>query len=167
MSKLTWDQAVAEALVNQEAQHIDRKNLAAGHAHMAADARAIVPAIDDEVVALRLQANSTVDRRAEQLVVGGGAQRSAQIRSVLVTEAGVQRAGAGNPHPVAGLAKIMRHRRDEAELAAGLIDANVARRAAGVVVEVGQRVVLGETRAEQGQRYILVDASLADVAHLH
>src|ERR1700737_2000670 len=38
---------------------------AAGHAHMAADARAIVPAIDDEVVALRLQADGTVDRDRE------------------------------------------------------------------------------------------------------
>ena len=37
---------------------------AAGHAHMAADARAVVPAIDDEVVALRLQADGAVDRRS-------------------------------------------------------------------------------------------------------
>ena len=43
-----------------------------------------------------------------------------KIGGVLVAEAGVQRAGAGDPHPVAGLAEIMGHRRDEAELAAGL-----------------------------------------------
>src|SRR5713226_4277566 len=44
---------------------------AAGDAHMAADARAVVPAIDDEVVALRLQADGAVDRQADELIVGG------------------------------------------------------------------------------------------------
>ena len=143
------------------------ENSAAGHAHMAADARAVVPAVDDEVVALRLQADGAVDRGSEQVVVGGGPQRFAQIGGILVAEAGMQRAGAGDPHPVAGLAEIMGHRRDEAELAAGLADADVARRTAGVVVEVGQRVLLGEPRAKQRQRHVLVDAAFADVAHRH
>ncbi len=84
-----------------------------------------------------------------------------------MAEAGVQRAGTGDPDPVAGLAEIMGHRRDEAELAAGLADANVARGAAGIVVEVGQGVLLGEAGANQRQRHILVDPSFADVAHRH
>src|SRR5712692_3751794 len=140
---------------------------AAGNAHVPADARAVVPAIDDEVVALRLQADGAVDRSSEHIVVGGGAERLAQIGGILVAETGVQRAGAGDPHPVAGLAEIMGHRRDEAELAAGLADAHVACGAAGVLVEVGQGVLLGKARAEQGQRDVLVDASFADVAHRH
>src|SRR5258707_11716515 len=85
---------------------------AAGDAHVAADARAVVPAIDDEVVALRFQADGAVDRRAEQIVVGGGAERFAQIGGILMAETGVQRAGAGDPHPIAGFAEIMGHRRD-------------------------------------------------------
>ena len=64
-------------------------------------------------------------------------------------------------------AEVVGHRRDEAELAAGLGDADVAGRAAGVVVEVGQRELLGEPRAQQRQRHILVDAAFADVAHRH
>ena len=52
----------------------------------------------------------------------------------------MQRSGAGDAHAVAGFAEIMRHRRDEAELAAGLVHADITRRSAGVVVEIGQRV---------------------------
>jgi hypothetical protein len=48
----------------------------------------------------------------------------------------------------------MRHRSDEAELAAGLADPDVTRRAAGVIVEVGHRVLFGETDAKQRQRGI-------------
>src|SRR3984893_12837574 len=103
---------------------------------MAADAGAVVPAVDDEVVTLRLQTDGAVDRGAEELVVGGGAQRLAQIGGIPVAEAGMQRPGTGDPHPVAGFAEIMGHRRDEAELAAGLADANVTRGAAGALVEV-------------------------------
>ena len=75
--------------------------------------------------------------------------------------------GAGDPHPVTGLAEIMRHRRDEAELAAGLGNADVAGWAAGIVVEVGQRVVLGEAGTQKRQRYILIDPAFTDVAHRH
>src|SRR5258708_34776536 len=122
---------------------------AAGNAHVAADARAVVPAVDDEVVALWLQADGAVDREAEQLIVGGRPQRLAQIGGILVAEAGMQGPGAGDPHPVAGLAEIMGHRRDEAELAVGFADANVARRTAGVIVTVGQRVLLGGPRRHE------------------
>ncbi len=61
----------------------------------------------------------------------------------------------------------MGHRRDEAELAAGLADGNVTRGTAGVIGEVAQRVLFGETRAKQRQRHVLVDPSFADVAHRH
>src|ERR1700759_5222802 len=99
---------------------------------MAADARAVVAAIDDEVVALGLEADGAVDRGAEQFVVAGGAQRLAQGGGGFLSPTNVQRAGAGDPDPVTGLAEIMRHRRDEAELAAGLADAHVAGRAPGI-----------------------------------
>ena len=48
----------------------------------------------------------------------------------------------------------MRHRSDEAELAAGLADPDVTRRAAGIIVEVGHRVLFSETDAKQRQRGI-------------
>src|SRR5258708_28519552 len=118
------------------------KTSAAGDAHVAADARAVVPAIDDEVVALRLQADGAVDRRAEQFIVGGRPQRLAQVGGILVAKAGMQGPGTSDPHPVAGLAEIMGHRRDEAERAAGFADANAARRTARVIVKVGHRVLL-------------------------
>ena len=47
------------------------ENSAAGDAHMAADAGAVVAAIDDEIVALRFGADGAVDRGGEEFVVGG------------------------------------------------------------------------------------------------
>ena len=64
-------------------------------------------------------------------------------------------------------AEIMGHRRDEAEPAAGLLDAHIARRAAGAVVDVLERVALGEPRAHHRQRQILVEPVFADVAERH
>src|SRR4051812_14309106 len=104
---------------------------------MARDARAVMPAVDDEVVALRLQSDGAIDRGRQQIIVGGGSQRFAQIGGILMAEAGMQRAGGGDPYPVTGLAEIMRHRRDEAEFTAGLGNADIAGGAAGIVVEVG------------------------------
>ena len=116
-------------------------NSAAGNAHVPADAGAVVPAIDDEVVAFRLQPDGAIDSGAEKIIVRGCPKRLAQIGGIFMAEAGVQRAGAGNPHAVAGFAEIVGHRRDEAELAAGLADTDVTRRSPGVVVEVGERRV--------------------------
>ena len=64
-------------------------------------------------------------------------------------------------------AEVVRHRRDEAEPAAGLLDAHVARRAAGPVVDVFQREALGQARAHDRQRQILVEPVVADVAERH
>src|SRR5258707_7527799 len=85
---------------------------AAGDAHVAADAGAVVTAIDDEVVALRLQADGAVDRGRKQFVIGGGAPRLSQIRGGLLGQAGVARGRAGDAHPGAGVAGNMRPRRD-------------------------------------------------------
>jgi hypothetical protein len=43
----------------------------AGDAHVAADARAVVPAVDDEVMALGLEPDGAVDGLAEQAIVHG------------------------------------------------------------------------------------------------
>src|SRR5260370_37433660 len=121
----------------------------AGDAHMAAHARPVMAAIDDEVVALGFQADGAVDRCAQEFVVGRGPQRPAQIGGIFLAEAGVQRAGAGDPHPVAGLAEIMGHRRDKAELAAGFADADIAGGAAGIVIEVAAPYLRGKPGPDQ------------------
>ena len=89
------------------------------------------------------------DRGREQVVVGRGPQRLAQIGGILVAEAGVQRAGAGDQYPVTGLAEIMRHRRDEAEPAAGLLDAYVTRRSDDETSNLGLRRSYRFDRAAQ------------------
>src|SRR5262249_46760933 len=116
--------------------------LSARHAHMARERRAAVAAVDDEIVAPGLARDRLVDRGVEQIVAFRSAQRRAQICGVLLSEAHVQRARAGDADAVAGLAEIMGERRDEAEPAAGLLDAHVARRAARAIVDVLERVAL-------------------------
>ena len=68
-----------------------------------------------------------------------GADHRAQVGGVLLAQAGVQGAGAGQPHAVAGLAEIVAERGDEAQPAAGLGHLDVARRPAGGERQVGQR----------------------------
>ena len=69
-------------------------------------------------------------------------KRRAQVGGILLAEAHVERAGAGQPHAVAAFAEIMGERRDEAEPAAGLRDPHIARRAAGLVGDVLEREAL-------------------------
>src|SRR5205085_11171077 len=120
---------------------------AAGHAHVARDSRATVAPVDDEVVAFGLARDRLVDRRIDEVVAFRGAQRRAQVRGVLLAEAHVERAGAGEAHAVAGLAEVMGEGRDEAEPPAGLGNAYVARRPAGHVVDVAERIAFGQARA--------------------
>ena len=54
----------------------------------------------------------TFDRRANGVfqwgvIIGMGAQRTAQISHVLLTKAEIDFTGAGDPHPVAAFAEIM------------------------------------------------------------
>src|ERR1700751_4987703 len=99
MAKLTKDQAVG-GVVSTAAS-------TAGNAHVAAHARPVVPAVDDEIMALRLQPDGEIDRGRQKIVVRRGAQRLAQVGRILVPEAGMQGSAAGDPHAVAGLAEVM------------------------------------------------------------
>src|SRR5271157_1095379 len=92
---------------------------AAGHAHMAGNGRALVAAIDNEIVALGLAPDRLVDRGKEQVVGLRGAQWFAQIGRVFLAETHIECAGAGHPHAIAGFAEIMRERSNETEAAAG------------------------------------------------
>ena len=64
-------------------------------------------------------------------------------------------------------AEIVRERRDEAERSAGLRDAHIARRSAGAIVDILERVALGEPRAHHRQRQILIEPAFADIAERH
>src|SRR3546814_641755 len=140
---------------------------AAGDAHVAGDGRLLAAAVDDEVVALGLAADGLEDGGVEQVVALAEAQRRAQVGGVLLAEAHVERAGAGEAHAVAAFTEVVGQRRDEAEAAAGLLHAHIARRAAGAVVDLLQRPLLGELGAQHGERPVLVDPLLADLAHRH
>src|SRR5580692_6810194 len=88
--------------------------LAAGHAHVPRQSRALVAAVDDEVVAFGLARYGLFDGGVEELVAFGRAQRLPQVGGVFLAEAHVERARTGDAHAVAGLAEIMGQRRDEA-----------------------------------------------------
>ena len=91
----------------------------------------------------------------KRLVGLRAAQRLAQVRRVLLAEAHVERAGAGDADPVAAFAEIMGQRRDEAEPAAGLLDVEIARGAAGGVGRGRQRQasVRGRARSSVSGMY--------------
>src|SRR5215472_4355157 len=98
-----------------------------------------VAAVDDEIMALGLARNRFVDRRLEQRVIRACPQWRAQMSTVVLAEAHIKCAGAGEPHAVAALAEIMSHRRDEAEAAASLTHGVVTRRAARAVIGLIER----------------------------
>src|SRR5215475_10199017 len=140
-----------------------QRGLPPRHAHVARECRAAVAAVDDEIVALGLARDRLVDRIIEQIVAFRGTQRRAQICGVLLPEAHVERARAGDADAVAGFAEIVRQRRDEAEPAAGLLDAHVARWAAGAIVDILERVALGKPSPRHRERQILLEPAFADL----
>ena len=119
-------------------------------------------------MALGLAADGFQDRLAQRLVALAGAQRRAQVGGILLPQAHIQRAGAGQPHAVAAFAEIMRQRGDETQLAAGFLNLDIARRPAGLVGDVGQGEALRQLLAHQRQRQVLVHPVLiAEIAHRH
>src|SRR5215469_12142294 len=101
---------------------------------MASDGGSVVAAVDDEIVALGFPRDRFADRRFERLVALGLTQRRAQIGRVLLSEAHIERAGAGQAHAIAALAEIMGQWRDEAEPPTGLAHRHIPRRSAGAVI---------------------------------
>ena len=132
-----------------------------------ASAGPLMAAVDDEIVALGLARDRLLDRAIEEFVALRRAQRRAQVGGILLAEAHVERAGAGHAHAVAGFAEIVRERRDEAEPAAGLRHPDITSGAAGLVVDVLEREALGEPRARDRERQVLVEPAFADIAERH
>src|SRR6266516_2441560 len=96
----------AARIVPPRASSSRRRKLSPRHAHVPGQRRAAMAAIDDEIVPLGLARNGFVDGRVKRLVALGSPQRRAEIGRILLPEAHVERARAGDPDPVAGLAEI-------------------------------------------------------------
>ena len=79
----------------------------------------------------------------------------------------MQGAGAGQAHPVAGLAEVVAQRGDEAQAAAGLLDGHIVRRSAGDVAAVLQGPEAFQLAADVLQRQELVGAVELDLAERH
>ena len=106
--------------------------LAAGDAHVAGDRRPAAGAVDDEVVAASacgaIASSIAAATRSLPSEARSGVRRSAASSWPRQM---IERAGAGQPHPVAALAEIVGERGDEAQPAAGLGHLDIAGRAAG------------------------------------
>src|ERR1700742_87733 len=112
---------------------------------------------DDEIMPLGLARDRGADRRVEREIVLRLPERRAQVGGILLAEAHVERAGAGDAHAVAILAEIMGQGRDETEPAAGFPDVEIARRAAALVMRRDEGKALRKIGAKLRQRQILID----------
>src|SRR5262249_47324309 len=116
---------------------------------MTGSSRAVVATVDDKVGPAWLAVDRVTNCRLKRCISLRLAQRCSQIRRVLLTEAHKERTGAGHPHPVATLAKIMSQRSDKAEPPAGLADGYIARRPPGAVVTLIERPPLLQPGTDQ------------------
>src|SRR4029077_11140666 len=113
-------------------------------------------AVDDEIMALRLAQERSIDRRVDELVAFRCAQRRAQVGGILLAETHIERTGAGEAHAIARLAEVMRERGNEAEPPTSLGNVYVARRSARAVVDILHAVALGQPRAHHRRRATLL-----------
>ena len=119
-------------------------------------------------MALGLARDGRADRFLQHRVIGAGAQGRAQIGHILLAEAHIQLARAGQPHPVAAFAEIMRERRDEADLLPCLFQPHIAGRPARALGQIGEPESFTQPRAQILERPILIKPILiAQIAHRH
>src|SRR5690606_130021 len=106
--------------------------LPSSHAHMPRHRRARRATVDDEIVPARLVEDRRFDRLLEEAVVRARSHRIAEVDRIILPQTRIERSLACHPDPVAAFAKIVGHRRDEAQPAAGLAYTDVAGWPAGV-----------------------------------
>src|SRR5260370_129609 len=80
-----------------------------------------------------------------------------QVGGIVLAQAHIESAGAGQPHAIAAFAEVMGERRDETQPPAGLADLEVARRPAGAIVGLDQVEALGQVGPHHGERQGLVE----------
>src|SRR6476620_5693882 len=80
-----------------------RPSLPTRHRHMPGNCWLLRSPVDDEVVPLWLARDGLVDGHDERGVVGARPDWRAQVRGVILAEAHIERAGAGEANTIAGL----------------------------------------------------------------
>src|SRR5262249_12716390 len=85
----------------------------------------------------------------------------------VLTQAHVERAGAGNTYTVARFTEIMSEWRNETQAATSFFHAHVTGRSPRVIVDFVERIVLGELRTYDRQRQILIEARFIDITDGH
>src|SRR6476620_4135239 len=105
---------------------------------------------------LGLARDGRVDGFTQEMIGLASPKRSPEVGGVFLAEAHIKGAGAGHPHAIAGLAEIVGHRRDKAELAAGLADRDVAGGSTRAIGTILEREALSELRPHQAERQILL-----------
>src|SRR5580704_3871087 len=111
---------------------------------------------DHEVVPLGLTHYARADRLHERPVGSGAAKRLTQIDRVLLAEAHVECARAGDAYPIAAFAEIVRERGNEPESSPRFLNVIIARRPAGDISRRTKGQVFLEAGAQlrQGQELI-------------
>src|SRR4029077_9568635 len=113
--------------------------LAASHAHMAGQGRALMPSIDQEIMPLGFACNRLIDRSIQEVIACRSPQRIAEICGVVLAKAHVKCAGASNAYTVARFTEIVSKRGNETQPATGFFHAHVARRPSRAVVDFVER----------------------------
>src|SRR5579884_1524217 len=134
---------------------------------MAGNGRALVRAVDDEVVSLGLAGHREIECLVQEPVCWRSPQSRAKINGIFLAETHKKSARAGDPHAVAAFAEIMRKRRDESQAAACLGDFEIARGASRFVLRLAQGESLAKPRLDEIQRQILVCSPGSDLAKRH
>ena len=77
---------------------------------MTIDGRSLCIGIDDEVVALGLACDGALDGGDQRDVALAGPYRGPQVGRIVLAQAHIELAGAGQTDPVAAFAEIVAHR---------------------------------------------------------
>ena len=124
----------------------EQPDLTAGHAHVAGQCRPVVPAINHEIMSFRFARDCLVNCGMQKLVAFRSAQRIAEIGGVILAEAHVQRAGAGNAHAITRFTEVMGKWRNKAQPPAGFLYTYIAGRPSRTIVDVLERKSLRQSR---------------------
>src|ERR1700733_2334703 len=119
---------------------------AAGRVHMAVNGGR-GRSDNHEIMPLGLTLYARADRLHQRAIGNGAAKRLSQIDRIFLAETHVKRARAGDAHPIAAFAEIVRKRSDKSEAPPRFPNVVIARGAAG-----------GVSRRNKGERFLEVGA---------
>src|SRR5207342_1371175 len=108
--------------------------LAAGHAHVAWQCRALMVAIDHEIMPFGLSCNRFIDCGIQETIAFRRAEWTTEVGVVVLAKAHIQHTGTSDPDSIAGFAKIVRERGNETQPSAGFLHTHIMRRSTGKIV---------------------------------